>query len=94
MISDSKASLAYAFYAYIPPFRIVPASNQPLLNEASNKTITLQQIVKDAHLQSLPTANCPSSTLKRKREDNTFHDAMRKRRNFMHMNTDWEMIDV
>jgi hypothetical protein len=94
MASASRASLAFAFYAYTPLFRNAPARTQPLLNEASIATITLPQNAGNAQLQSWSTANYSSYAPKRKREDSCFGEMIKKRRNGLHMDNEWEMIDA
>lgn len=94
MTSASRASLAFAFYAYTPLFQHARASTQPLMNEASITTTTLPQTAGDAQLQSMSTTNCASYAPKRKREESHFGEMIKKRRNGLHMDNDWEMIDA
>jgi hypothetical protein len=82
MTNSSRASLAFAFYAYTPLFQYAPA------DKPSTTTITLPQIANDAGV------NCHSYVPKRKREDSPFWEVTKKRRSAMHMDHDWEMIDV
>lgn len=82
MTNSSRASLAFAFYAYTSPFQFAPA------DKPSTTTITLLQIANDAQV------NCHSYVPKRKRDDSLFCEVPKKRRSAVHMDHDWEMIDV
>ncbi|RDI78868.1 hypothetical protein Vi05172_g11220 [Venturia inaequalis] len=94
MTSDSRASLAFAFYAYTPPFRCRSPTTQSLLNETSSNPNTLPQIAANAQLQASSAVNCPSYTSKRRRDDTPCGHVVKKRRNCFKLDTDWEMIDA
>jgi hypothetical protein len=94
MASSSRASLAFAFYAYSHPFCFAHSNAQPQSDEAPTNPTTQPHPTDVAQVPSQSKANCPSYTPKRKREDSAVCELIKRRRHAMNMDNDWEMVDV
>jgi hypothetical protein len=94
MTSSSRASLAFAFYAYIPAVKIA-YQHTSQLSETPAISFPKSQISSHVQPQNLPKPNYSSyAATKRKREDSPFCEMIKKQRNAIIADNDWEMRDA